>query len=129
MGENGRIFLQDKTYTVDRDGQIYSRPVTEPDSDAIFLDRLKIVEFENDRFLTKNGSSFYLSTLLSGDAVAAEGPARPAVIQGFIEASNVNVVNEMVNMIEVNRAYEANQKTIQAADTMMSKLWNEGVKR
>jgi len=45
-----------------------------------------------------------------------------------VEASNVNVVNEMVQMIEVNRAYEANQKTIHAEDTMMSKLFAEVVR-
>ena len=41
-----------------------------------------------------------------------------------METSNVNVVNEMVRMIEVNRAYEANQKTIQSSDSMMNTLWN-----
>ena len=70
-----------------------------------------------------------MDTPLSGKAIAAEGPSRPVVVQGFIEASNVNVVNEMVRMIEVNRAYEANQKSIQAEDTMMAKLWNEAVKK
>ena len=46
------------------------------------------------------------------------------MIQSYVESSNVNVVNEMVQMIEVNRAYEANQKTIQAEDSMMSTLWS-----
>ena len=45
-------------------------------------------------------------------------------IQNYMETSNVNVVNEMVRMIEVNRAYEANQKTIQSQDSMMNTLWN-----
>lgn len=129
MGENGRIFLQDQEYKINQDGQIYVRPITDPEADSTYLDRLKLVEFENDRYLVKNGTSFYLSTPLSGPAIAAEGPSRPSITQGFVETSNVNVVNEMVQMIEVNRAYEANQKTIQAADTMMAKLWNEGVKR
>ena len=44
--------------------------------------------------------------------------------KGYVEYPNVNVVNEMVQMIEVNRAYEANQKTIQAEDSMMSTLWS-----
>ena len=38
-------------------------------------------------------------------------------------------MNEMVSMIEVNRAYEANQKTIQSQDTMMSTLWERVVRR
>ena len=50
------------------------------------------------------------------------------MIQNFLEASNVNVVNEMVRMIEVNRAYEANQKCVHSVDNMMGKLWNEVVK-
>ena len=41
-----------------------------------------------------------------------------------METSNVNVVNEMVQMIEVNRAYEANQKTITSEDSMMGTLWS-----
>jgi len=40
----------------------------------------------------------------------------------------VNAVQEMVEMIEVNRAYDANQKTIQTEDSLISKLWNEVVK-
>ncbi|CEM62562.1 flagellar basal-body rod protein FlgF [Treponema phagedenis] len=128
LGENGRIFLQDMEYKINQNGEIYARPITEPDTDAVFLDRLKIVTFENDRYLQKKGSSFYLDTPVSGPAIAAEGPDRPVTVQGFIEASNVNVVNEMVRMIEVNRAYEANQKTIQSEDTMMAKLWNEVVR-
>lgn len=125
MGENGRIFLQDMEFTVRQDGDIYARPMADPEADAEFLDRLKLVEFENERFLNKKGSSFYLDNELSGPAISAEGPSRGTVVQGYIEASNVNVVNEMVRMIDVNRAYEANQKTVQAQDAMMSKLWNE----
>mgnify|MGYP000843595353 FL=1 len=128
LGENGRIFLQDKEYKVNQNGEVHARPMTEPDSDATLTDRLKIVTFENDRYLKKHGSSFYLDTPVSGPAIAAEGGDRPVVVQGFVEASNIKVVNEMVRMIEVNRAYEANQKTIQSEDTMMSKLWNEVAK-
>jgi flagellar basal-body rod protein FlgG len=103
-------------------------PITNPDADPVLLDRLRVCTFENDRYISKQGSSLYKETPVSGPAVPAEGPDRPAVTQGFLETSNVNVVNEMVQMIEVNRAYEANQKTIQASDTMMSKLWAEVVR-
>lgn len=128
MGEDGYIFLQDMEYTIDVDGRIFARPITEPEADSKFVDRLKIVEFENDRYLEKKGSSFYLPNEITGEAIAAEGPARPRVIQNFLETSNVNVVNEMVRMIEVNRAYEANQKCVHSVDNMMGKLWNEVVK-
>lgn len=125
LGENGRLFLQDMEFTVRQDGDLYARPIADPEADASFVDRLKIVEFENDRYLSKKGSSLYMDTELSGVAISAEGPNRGTIVQGYIEASNVNVINEMVRMIDVNRAYEANQKTIQAEDSMMNKLWNE----
>lgn len=125
LGENGRIFLQDTEYKINANGDIYTRPFANPDTEATLLDRLKIVEFENSRHLKKQGGSLYRETRFSGEPIAAEGPSRPVAVQGFIEASNVNVVNEMVRMIEVNRAYEASQKTIQSGDSMMGKLWNE----
>ena len=73
------------------------------------------------------GSSLYKSTDITGNAYIAEGNERPTIMQGYIETSNVNVVNEMVQMIEVNRAYDANQKTIQSQDTMMETLWSRVV--
>ena len=62
---------------------------------------------------------------MSGDAAILAPGSRPKVVQGFVEASNVNPVLEMVRMIEVNRAYEANQKTIQSEDAMLGRLINE----
>ncbi|AEH40885.1 flagellar basal body rod protein FlgG [Treponema paraluiscuniculi Cuniculi A] len=128
LGENGPLFLQERYYTINQNGEIYVRPIDRPDVDGFFLDRLKIVTFENVRYLQKKGADTYMQTPVSGAPIAAEGPERPAAVQGFVEASNVNVVNEMVRMIEVNRAYEANQKTIQAEDGMMGRLWNEVVR-
>ncbi len=128
LGENGRIMLQDTKFTINKNGEIYVRPIANTDADPVLLDRLKLVTFENDRYIAKQGSSLYRDTAVSGPALAAEGAERPIVTQGFVEASNVNVVNEMVQMIEVNRAYEANQKSIQTEDTMMSKLWGEVVR-
>lgn len=128
LGENGRLFLQDTKFTVNKNGEVYVRPIQNTDADSVLLDRLKLVTFENDRYIAKQGSSLYKDTEISGPAISADGDIRPTVLQGFIESSNVNVVNEMVSMIEVNRAYEANQKSIQAEDTMMSKLWSETVR-
>ena len=55
--------------------------------------------------------------------IAAGG--RPKVLQGFVEASNVDPVVEMVQMIEVNRAYEANQKVIQTEEAALGTLINQ----
>ncbi|MCL2245469.1 MAG: flagellar biosynthesis protein FlgC, partial [Treponema sp.] len=93
--------------------------------ETVLLDTLKIVEFEHERYLKKQGTSFYMETFESGAAVIMNDFNRPEVIQGFLEASNVDPVVEMVNMIEVNRAYEANQKIIQAEETMLGTLINQ----
>jgi flagellar basal-body rod protein FlgG len=116
LGENGIIRLEDDRILIDEDGILYTREM-EP------IDRLRVVRFDNERYLKKTGTSFYIDTPVSGEAYVAEGSERPKLLQGYLETSNVNVVNEMVQMIEVNRAYEANQKTVQAGDTMMSTLW------
>ena len=120
LGENGPINVQDIKFKVNEDGIVYNI-----DDDMTEIDRLKVVRFDNERYLNKQGSSLYVDTAISGPAHIAEGKERPTVVQHYIEAANVNVVNEMVQMIEVNRAYEANQKTIQAEDSMMSTLWNK----
>ena len=56
-----------------------------------------------------------------GQAIEAAG----AIEQGYLEASNVKVVDEMVSMITIARAYESNQKMIQTFDTMLDKAVNQ----
>lgn len=117
LGENGIIRLEDDKFKVNEDGIIVTK-------DNEVVDRFKVVRFDNERYLKKQGNSFWYETETSGPAHIAEGFERPQFIQNYMETSNVNVVNEMVRMIEVNRAYEANQKTIQSEDSMMNTLWN-----
>ena len=50
---------------------------------------------------------------------------RPKIQQGFLEASNVNAVAEMVRMIEVQRSYEASHKSIQSHDQLLQRLVND----
>ena len=123
LGEYVYIYVADDRFVVNQDGMVYS------ENDMELIDRLKVVRFDNERYLEKMGSSLYKDTNVTGPAYIAEGNERPQFLQGYIETSNVNVVNEMVSMIEVNRAYEANQKTIQSQDTMMSTLWERVVRR
>ena len=48
-----------------------------------------------------------------------------SMLQGFTEQSNVNVIDQMVSMITITRAYEANQKMIQTQDTLIGKAVND----
>ena len=117
LGENGPITVPDDKFIVNEDGMVYTK------QDNTLVDRIKVVRFDNERYLKKMGESMWNKNDISGDAHIAEGNERPKFLQGYTESSNVNVVNEMVQMIEVNRAYEANQKSIQSEDSMMSTLW------
>ena len=140
LGENGPIRVKANNFKIDPEGRIWVNAAYPDDpevmigrdsntwEDMILLDTLKIVEFELDRYLEKQGSSFYRETGTSGPAMIMEESARPKVIQGFIESSNVNPVYEMVQMIEVNRAYEANQKMIQSEDSTFGTLINQVAK-
>jgi flagellar basal-body rod protein FlgG len=81
-----------------------------------------------NRFLEKQGSSLYATTEFSGEADVMEAPGRPGVEQGFLETANVNPVTEMVEMIEVNRVYEANQRSIQSQDQATGLLLNRAIR-
>lgn len=140
LGEAGPIRVKQNNFQIDKDGRVWVNADYQDDPldlvgreqnewrEPVLLDTLKLVDFETVRYIAKQGSSLWRSTEESGQAVALEGLDRPKVIQGFTEASNVNPVTEMVRMIEVNRAYEANQKTIQTEDASLGKLINEVAK-
>ncbi|MCQ2247419.1 MAG: flagellar basal-body rod protein FlgF [Treponema sp.] len=121
LGENGPIHVEDDRFFVNQDGVIYNR------EDNSLVDRIKVVRFENERYLKKQGSSMWNTNDIAGIPHIAEGDERPRFLQGYTETSNVNIVNEMVQMIEVNRAYEANQKSVQTSDSMMDTLWSKVV--
>ncbi|MDR1373913.1 MAG: flagellar hook-basal body protein, partial [Treponema sp.] len=137
LGENGPVRVKANNFQVDKEGRVWINAEYADDpalmvsregntwEQTVLLDTLKLVDFDLDRYLRKQGSSLYRSTDVSGDARILESGGRPRVVQGFTEASNVNPVLEMVRMIEVNRAYEANQKIIQSGDSMAGTMINQ----
>lgn len=85
--------------------------------------KIGVFQFQNPAGLSKETSSMYSVTAASGAAInetTVAGIETSAIKQGYLEGSNVQVVDEMVNMIVAQRAYEMNSKAIQAADDMMS---------
>lgn len=92
-------------------------------SDGREISRLALVAgpgpVEPEQAWQKIGDSLFQGVLPPGE------PQNYEVRQGFREASNVNPVEEMVNLIAVMRAYEANQKVIQAIDSTLEKVVNE----
>ena len=105
--------------TVAPDGTVSA--VLEGEAAPAQLGQLTIASFANPAGLQASGDNFLLETAASG--AAETGPAgqdgRGNIRQGMLEASNVNVVEELVEMIEAQRAYEINSKMISAVDEML----------
>ena len=90
------------------------------------IGQLQLSRFVNNSGLQPIGRNLMQQTNASGDPLVVLPGADGAgmLMQGALEASNVNVVEEMVNMIETQRAYEVNSKAISAADGMLRFLNN-----
>lgn len=112
MGQNGPINVGEGRMTVAGDGTI--------SINGVETDRLRVVEFADEKQLTKQGSS-----LFAAPGGAQQQPATGVVNQGYLEMSNVNVISEMVNMINGFRTYEINGKSVQAHDQLLDKAVNE----
>ncbi len=82
---------------------------------------IELSRFVNPAGLNSIGRNLYLPTASSGDAVTSKPGTQGlgTLAQGFLEMSNVKVVEEMVNLIVSQRAYEINSKAIQTADEML----------
>jgi len=108
--------------TVGRDGTI---SVTQPGSSApVEVGSLQLATFINPVGLQSVGENFYVETFSSGPPnINTPGIDGAGVLsQGYVETSNVNVVEELVNMIQTQRAYEINSKAIQTSDQMLQRL-------
>jgi flagellar basal-body rod protein FlgG len=106
--------------TVSTDGKVYALYTgeTEPSEEG----ELTLTKFINPQGLEAIGNNLYKPTLNSGDPIEGiPGTDGLGLIdQGYLEISNVKVVEEMVMMILAQRAYELNSKVITTADTMLS---------
>jgi len=110
--------------TIGSDGVV---SVTQPGNPApAQVGSIQLADFVNPAGLQPVGENLYLETGASGSAVVGNPDSNNlgSLIQGSIESSNVNVVEELVNMIETQRAYEMNSKAISTADQMLQYVNN-----
>lgn len=135
--EGGYIQIKKNNFVIDKEGNIYQNNEYANDPNRLVqmeenewrdteqIGRLKIVRFPREREIRREGNSLYYEDEFTGKHYIAEGNERPKVLQGFLESANVDPVIEMVNMIEVQRSYEANQKSIQNHDQTLGRVINE----
>jgi flagellar basal-body rod protein FlgG len=90
------------------------------------LGTIELATFANPGGLRPLGGNLFTPTSASGDAETGSPgtDSRGTLTQGFLENSNVSVVEEMVNMIVAQRAYEANSRVVKAADEMLGQVNN-----
>jgi flagellar basal-body rod protein FlgG len=107
---------------VGRDGTV---SVTTPGAAApTQVGSIQVTTFVNPAGLESKGENLYVETGASGSPNTNTPGTNGAgvIMQGYVETSNVNVVEEMVNMIQTQRAYEINSKAITTSDQMLAKL-------
>jgi flagellar basal-body rod protein FlgG len=111
-----------QTITIGNDGTV---TITQPGSaNPTQVGTIQLANFINAPGLETRGENLYVETASSGAPTTnAPGSNGIGVVkQGYVETSNVNVVEELVNMIATQRAYEINSKAVQSSDQMLQRL-------
>jgi len=111
-----------QTVSIGNDGTV---TVTQPGSPAATeIGAIQLATFVNNGGLLSIGQNLYLETAASGAPTPnAPGTNGAGIVnQGYVETSNVNVAEELVTMIQTQRAYELNSKVISTSDTMLGRL-------
>ncbi|MFG6461881.1 flagellar basal-body rod protein FlgG [Roseateles sp. DXS20W] len=111
-----------QTLTIGNDGTV---SVTLPGQAAAqTVGQIQLANFVNPAGLDPKGQNLFAETASSGtpNTGAPSNNGMGALQQGFVETSNVNVVEELVQMIQTQRAYELNSKAVQTSDQMLQKL-------
>ncbi|WP_353893143.1 flagellar hook-basal body complex protein [Proteinivorax hydrogeniformans] len=112
LGQNGPLNVGNADFQVNEQGEVYS--------DGEYIDTLNITSVENPNSLLKMGENLLQ---LTDESEVVE--ANTTVRQSYLEQSNVNLAEEMVDMLATMRAYEANQRAIQTHDETLGKAVNE----
>lgn len=132
VSADGYLVTKDGDYVLDTNGKQIQIPGAQTAANVTFdvkgnvmvdgqqVATLQIASFENPQALLLYGENMYEATDAAG---LQEGTA--TVNQGYLEMSNTNVIEEMVDMITITRAYEAGQKMIQTVDGTLDKAVNE----
>lgn len=130
LDTNGKSITLGKEYVISRitittDGNV-CYPDENNNAQPIGV-KIGLYQFSNPNGLKREGEGLYSVTAASGEALNEEttaGLKKSSIVQGYLEGSNVAVVDEMVNMITTQRAYEFNSKIITTTDTMMEQANN-----
>ncbi len=130
LSSAGRPIIFNRNYTasnlsVSEEGEFYY-PDADNNPQPLGI-KIGLYQFNNPTGLDKIGGSYYVETAASGEPLNEERSnnlEKSTIVQGYLERSNVQVVDEMVNMIVAQRAYEMNSKAITTSDEMLQQANN-----
>ncbi len=111
-----------QSVTIGNDGTVSVTLPNQPNAQTV--GQIQLTNFVNPAGLEPRGQNLFTETAASGAPVAGTPGLNGlgTVRQGFVETSNVNVVEELVGMIQTQRAYELNSKAIKTSDEMLARL-------
>ncbi len=115
VGQGGDITIDGKDISVGQDGSIYV--------DKTFVDIIKVVDFADKASMRPEGNALFTNT---NSRAEEQTPDTMTVRQGYYESSNVNVMQELIDIIKSVRAYESYAKVDQLFDGILSKLVDMG---
>ena len=107
--KDGLAFTRRGDFTINRDSQLVTQDGNQVMGEGGIITLRKGTDFNNHAALTRIGGGLYRD---SGSA-GMKKPARAEIAAGFLELSNVNVIGEMTELIDINRSFETYQKIIQ----------------
>ena len=113
-----------ESIVMQQDGRVMAQ--LEGEKKLTEVGRIELVRFMNPAGLTPMGDNLYIPSQGSGDAIYGEpgGDGYGVIAQGFLETSNVELVEELTNLILAQRGYEMNAKVVQAADDILGIINN-----
>jgi len=112
LGTNGPIYVGGLNFSVDSSGNVFV--------DNVYTNTIRVVSFADNEQLRRQGNNLYFST---EPPQAAANPY--SIAQGFLEASNVDIGREMVDMLAMYRTYETNQRMITMIDETVGRAVSE----
>jgi flagellar basal-body rod protein FlgG len=113
QGTNGNVYVGKGDFAIDEQGNV--------SVDGKTVNKLQLVTFSDLTGLEKVGSNMFAA----GSAGAPRATTDCKVKQGYLESSNVDMAEEMVTMVALNRAYQVNQRVLTMLDQSLSKTVNE----
>ena len=117
QGVDGNVVLGEEVSetSIDKNGVVTVKRLDGTEEEVATI---SLVKFSNPAGLESTGGNLFVATNASGESLLPDDGSAGSIMQGMLETSNVQVVEEMINMITAQRAYEMSSKVIQTADSM-----------